>query len=154
MTLRAQLANVKQIEPGAGVSYGWAWQADEPTTVGLVPLGYADGIPRHATNVGYVGWRGGQVPVRGRICMDQFVIDLGPQAAAQVGDEVIVFGPGDHGEPTAEDWARWCGTIGYEIVTRIGGRVPRLYRGGSEGSSPRMETALRHAEHGADGGTS
>jgi alanine racemase len=134
MTLRAQLANVKQIEPDAGVSYGWTWRAPEQTVVGLVPLGYADGIPRHASDVGYVGWRGAQVPVRGRICMDQFVVELGRDADAAVGDEVIVFGPGDEGEPTAEDWARWCGTIGYEIVTRLGVRVPRLYRGGSGGS--------------------
>jgi alanine racemase len=139
MTLRAQLANVKQIEPGAGVSYGWTWRAGEQTVVGLVPLGYADGIPRHASDAGYVGWRGAQVPIRGRICMDQFVVELGRDAIAVVGDEVIVFGPGDHGEPTAEDWARWCGTIGYEIVTRLGARVPRTYRGGS--SSPRTDTA-------------
>ena len=137
MTLRAQLANVKRIEPGAGVSYGWAWTAEEQTTVGLVPLGYADGIPRHATNVASVGWRGSQVPVRGRICMDQFVVDLGRDAVAREGDEVIVFGPGDHGEPTAEDWARWCGTIGYEIVTRVGARVPRRYHGGLGGPGGR-----------------
>jgi alanine racemase len=141
MTLRAQLANVKQIEPGAGVSYGWTWRAREQTVVGLVPLGYADGIPRHASDAGYVGWRGAQVPVRGRICMDQFVVELGRGATAAVGDEVIVFGPGGHGEPTAQDWARWCGTIGYEIVTRLGARVPRLYRGGSAGSSPRTDAA-------------
>jgi alanine racemase len=139
MTLRAQLANVKQIEPDAGVSYGWTWRAPEQTVVGLIPLGYADGIPRHASNTAFVGWRGTQVPVRGRICMDQFVVDLGRDPAAAVGDEVLVFGPGDHGEPTAEEWATWCGTIGYEIVTRLGARVPRVYRGGSGGSSPRPD---------------
>jgi alanine racemase len=107
------------------VSYGWTWIATEATAVGLVPLGYADGIPRHAGNIARVGWRRRQVPVRGRICMDQFVVELGRLDAA-IGDEVIIFGPGDSGEPTAEDWARWCGTIGYEIVTRIGIRVPRV----------------------------
>jgi alanine racemase len=125
MRLRAQLINVKQIAPGDGVSYGWTWIAQAATTVGLVPLGYADGIPRHAGNTARVGWRGGQAPVRGRICMDQFVIEVSDHTAA-VGDEVIIFGAGDSGEPTAEDWARWCGTIGYEIVTRIGTRVPRI----------------------------
>ncbi|HEY6684776.1 MAG TPA: alanine racemase [Propionibacteriaceae bacterium] len=127
MRLRAQLVNVKQIAAGAGVSYGWTWTAEATTTVGLVPLGYGDGIPRHAGNRAWVGWSGTRVPVRGRICMDQFVVELGAGRVAQPGEEVIIFGPGDHGEPTAADWAAWCDTIGYEIVTRIGTRVPRRY---------------------------
>jgi alanine racemase len=127
MRLRAQLVNVKQIEAGAGVSYGWTWTAEATTTVGLVPLGYGDGIPRHAGNRAWVGWSGSRVPVRGRICMDQFVVELGAGRVAQPGEEVIIFGAGDHGEPTAADWAAWCDTIGYEIVTRIGTRVPRRY---------------------------
>lgn len=127
MRLRAQLVNVKRIESGTGVSYGHAWHADRPTTVGLVPLGYADGIPRHAGNTAQAGWRGRRVPVRGKICMDQFVVELGDRDA-EVGEEITLFGNGDHGEPTAADWAAWCGTIGYEIVTRIGVRVPRTYR--------------------------
>jgi alanine racemase len=127
MRLRAQLVNVKQIEAGAGVSYGWTWTAEATTTVGLVPLGYGDGIPRHAGNRAWVGWSGTRVPVRGRICMDQFVVELGAGRVAQPGEEVIIFGAGDHGEPTAADWAAWCDTIGYEIVTRIGTRVPRRY---------------------------
>jgi len=127
MRLRAQLVNVKRIPAGIGVSYGWTWIAPERTTVGLVPLGYGDGIPRHAGNRAWVGWSGTRVPVRGRICMDQFVVELGAEHLAQPGEEVILFGPGDHGEPTATDWAGWCDTIGYEIVTRIGARVPRRY---------------------------
>ena len=127
MRLRAQLVNVKRISEGAGVSYGWTWTAQAPTTVGLVPLGYGDGIPRHAGNRAWVGWSGTRLPVRGRICMDQFVVELGAGRAAEPGDDVSVFGPGDHGEPTAAEWAAWCDTIGYEIVTRIGVRVPRRY---------------------------
>jgi alanine racemase len=127
MRLRAQLVNVKNIPAGAGVSYGWTWTAEAPTAVGLVPLGYGDGIPRHAGNRASVGWSGSRVPVRGRICMDQFVVELGTGQVAQPGEEVIVFGPGDYGEPTAGEWAAWCDTIGYEIVTRIGTRVPRRY---------------------------
>ena len=127
MTLRAQLVNVKQLAAGSSVSYGWTWTADQPTTVGLVPLGYGDGVPRHASNRAQVGWHGGRAPVRGRICMDQFVVDLGAGSSAEPGDEVRLFGPGDSGEPTAEDWADWCDTIGYEIVTRVGTRVPRRY---------------------------
>jgi alanine racemase len=131
MRLRSQLVNVKQIPAGASVSYGWTWTADVATTVGLVPLGYGDGIPRHASNRAWVGWSGGRVPIRGRICMDQFVVELGAGEVAEPGEEVIVFGPGDHGEPTAAEWATWCDTIGYEIVTRIGTRVPRRYLHGS-----------------------
>jgi alanine racemase len=135
MTLRSQLVNVKPIPAGAGVSYGWTWTAPQPTTVGLVPLGYGDGIPRHASNRAGVGWSGRFAPIRGRVCMDQFVVDLGEQAKAEPGDGVVLFGSGDQGEPTAADWAAWCGTIGYEIVTRIGPRVPRRYVGST------META-------------
>jgi alanine racemase len=127
MRLRSQLVNVKNIPAGAGVSYGWTWTAEAATTVGLVPLGYGDGIPRHASNQAWVGWSGGRVPVRGRICMDQFVVELGAGEVAEPGEEVILFGPGDRGEPTAAEWATWCDTIGYEIVTRIGTRVPRRY---------------------------
>ena len=133
MRLRAQLVNVKRISEGAGVSYGWTWTAQAPTTVGLVPLGYGDGIPRHAGNRALVGWSGTRVPIRGRICMDQFVVELGAGRVAEPGDDVIVFGPGDHGEPTAGEWAAWCDTIGYEIVTRIGTRVPRRYLHTSRG---------------------
>ncbi|HET9873758.1 MAG TPA: alanine racemase [Propionibacteriaceae bacterium] len=127
MTLQGQLVNVKTIEAGDGVSYGHTWTADRQTRVGLVPLGYADGIPRHGSNRAEVGLGVGRARVRGRVCMDQFVVDLGPDATAAVGDPVILFGPGDRGEPTAWDWAAWCDTIGYEIVTRVGVRVPRSY---------------------------
>ena len=129
MSLCSQLVNVKEIAAGVGVSYGLTWTADRATTVGLVPLGYGDGIPRHASNRAEVGWAGGRAPIRGRVCMDQFVVELGPDASVEPGAEVVLFGSGADGEPTAEDWAEWCGTIGYEIVTRIGARVPRVYRG-------------------------
>jgi alanine racemase len=128
MTLRAQLANVHPIRPGTSVSYGCRWTATEATVVGLVPLGYGDGVPRHGTNRLEVGIAGRRAPNRGTICMDQFVVELGA-GGGTVGDEVLLFGPGSEGEPTAADWAEWCGTIGYEIVTRIGVRVPRRYRG-------------------------
>lgn len=128
MRLRAQLVNVKELAAGSGVSYGWTWTAAAATTVGLVPLGYADGIPRQAGNRAEVGHRGHRRPVRGRICMDQFVVELGA-GGGRVGEEVVVFGPGDDGEPSAQEWAAHAGTIGYEIVTRIGARVPRRYRG-------------------------
>ncbi|SDT01024.1 alanine racemase [Microlunatus soli] len=127
MTLRAQLAAVKPIAAGEGVSYGHTWTADTDTVVGLVPLGYGDGIPVAASNRAEVQVGGRRAPIRGRVCMDQFVVDLGPGATEAMGDEVIIFSGRDRG-PTAEDWADVCGTIGYEIVTRIGVRVPREYR--------------------------
>lgn len=127
MTARAELAMVKDVLEGAGVSYGHTWLADRNTVMGLVPAGYADGVPRHASNTASVGFAGAQHPIRGRICMDQFVVDLGPGATAAPGDVVLLFGPGTHGEPTAQDWAEACGTISYEIVTRIGGRFARTW---------------------------
>ena len=127
MTLRSRLAHVKRIDEGDRVSYGGTWMAPSATAVGLVPVGYADGIPRSASNVGHVLINGRRCPVRGVIAMDQFVVELGPQASEGPGEEVLIFGTGDHGEPTAEDWAQWAGTIGYEIVTRIGPRVPRTF---------------------------
>ncbi|SER21415.1 alanine racemase [Microlunatus flavus] len=129
MRLRAQLALVKRVAAGTGVSYGWTWTAPSDTVVGLVPLGYADGVPRHAGNVAEVAVGGRRAPVRGRICMDQLVVELGPDAREEPGDEVTLFGGGPEA-PTAADWAEVCGTIGYEIVTRIGARVPRVYRHG------------------------
>jgi alanine racemase len=126
MTLAARLASVKQVPGGHGVSYGHHYVTPGPTTLALVPLGYADGVPRHASGAGPVLVAGKWRTVAGRVAMDQFVVDLGGDTAA-AGDEVLLFGPGDRGEPTAEDWARACGTIAYEIVTRIGGRVPRVY---------------------------
>jgi alanine racemase len=128
MTLAARLALVKRVPEGSGVSYGHRYITASETTLGLVPLGYGDGIPRHATNTAEVLAAGRRRRIAGTVCMDQFVIDLGNDDAAP-GDEVVLFGPGDEGEPTAQEWAEHLGTISYEIVTRIGGRVPRVYVG-------------------------
>ncbi|WP_071654841.1 alanine racemase [Mangrovactinospora gilvigrisea] len=128
MTLSAALANVKEAPAGHGVSYGHTYRTPGSTTLGLVPLGYADGIPRHASSAGPVLVGGKLRTVAGRVAMDQFVVDLGGDLPV-VGDEAVLFGPGDRGEPTAEEWARAAGTIAYEIVTRIGVRVPRRYAG-------------------------
>ncbi|MFJ9693543.1 alanine racemase [Kitasatospora sp. NPDC101183] len=134
MALTARLALVKQVPGGHGVSYGHHYTTPGPTTLGLVPVGYGDGIPRHASGSGPVQVGGKWRAVAGRVAMDQFVVDLGGDTPA-IGEEVLLFGNGDRGEPTAEDWARAAGTIAYEIVTRIGARVPRRYLGGlhSEG---------------------
>ncbi|MFG2649959.1 alanine racemase [Streptomyces sp. NPDC048436] len=126
MTLSASLALVKHVPGGHGVSYGHHYVTPGETTLGLVPVGYGDGIPRHASGTGPVLVGGKWRTVAGRVAMDQFVVDLGGDEPA-VGSEAVLFGPGDRGEPTAEDWAQAAGTIAYEIVTRIGSRVPRVY---------------------------
>jgi alanine racemase len=126
MTLSAALALVKHVPGGHGVSYGHHYLTPGETTLGLVPLGYADGVPRHASGAGPVLVGGKWRTVAGRIAMDQFVVDLGGDEP-EAGAEAVLFGPGDRGEPTAEDWAQAAGTIAYEIVTRIGTRVPRVY---------------------------
>ncbi|OMI87202.1 alanine racemase [Streptomyces sp. M1013] len=126
MTLAASLALVKQVPGGHGVSYGHHYTTPGETTLGLVPLGYGDGVPRHASSTGPVLVDGKWRTVAGRIAMDQFVVDLGGDRP-EPGAEAVLFGPGDRGEPTAEDWAQAAGTIAYEIVTRIGSRVPRVY---------------------------
>ncbi|CAM5467007.1 alanine racemase [Streptomyces canus] len=126
MTLSASMALIKQVPGGHGVSYGHRYVTPGATTLGLVPVGYADGIPRHASGAGPVLVDGKWRTVAGRIAMDQFVVDLGGDEPA-TGTRAVLFGPGDRGEPTAEDWAQAAGTIAYEIVTRIGTRVPRVY---------------------------
>ncbi|WUJ72777.1 alanine racemase [Kribbella soli] len=126
MTLKARLAMVKRVPAGAGVSYGLTWTAPRPSTLGLIPLGYGDGLPRHASNGAPVQAGGRRRTVVGRICMDQCVVNLEDDEAA-AGDEVVLFGPGTSGEPTADDWADAAGTINYEIVTRLGARIPRRY---------------------------
>ena len=142
MTLRAQLAQVKRLRAGDGVSYGHRWIADQPTTVAVVPLGYADGIPRWAGDHAWVDVDGLRAPIRGVVCMDQVVIDLGDDGAepAKIGDPVVLFGRADHDQPTAEEWAEACETIGYEIVTRIGPRVPRVYLGTESAPSAEDDT--------------
>jgi alanine racemase len=126
MTARARLALVKRLPTGARVSYGHTWTAERETTVGVVPVGYGDEVPRHASSTAKVHAGGRQRDVAGRICMDQFVVDLGDDEV-QDGDPVVLFGSGRAGEPTAQDWAEACGTISYEIVTRIGGRWVRRH---------------------------
>lgn len=132
MTVRARLGLVKQVHPGDGVSYGHTWRARTGTRLGLVPAGYGDGIPRHAGNRAEVWVAGARRPVRGRICMDQFMVDL-DAAEVAAGDPVELFGTGHDGAPTAQDWAVACDTINYEIVTRIGGRLARVYVDSEDG---------------------
>jgi len=134
MTLTARLAQVKRVPPGTGVSYGHRYVTTAETTLGLVPLGYADGVPRSAAGRALVQARGRRWPIAGTVCMDQFVIDFGDEPVAP-GEQVVLFGPGDDGEPTAQEWGETLGAISYEIVTGIGGRVPRTYAAGTSGAA-------------------
>jgi len=126
MQLRAALYLVKDVPAGTPVGYGASESTSRDTKLGVVTMGYADGIPRIAKGAGV--WVNGQrAPIIGRVSMDQFVVELGPESKAKSGDWVVIFGSGSHGEYTAEDWGAASGSINYEIVTRIGPRVPRIY---------------------------
>ncbi|HST47051.1 MAG TPA: alanine racemase [Jatrophihabitans sp.] len=165
MTLLSRVANVKRVPAGQGVSYGHTYVTSRPTTVALLPIGYADGLPRHAGNKGPVQLAGQRHQVAGRVCMDQVVIDLAnqpdgadPDVAAALadvhpGDVALLFGSAP-GQPSAQDWAEAAGTISYEVVSRIGSRVPKIYTGtagtapiGTAGTAP-IGTAGREADHG------
>ena len=127
MKLKAKLNLVKKVKSGATVGYGATAKVLKDTKLGVISLGYADGIPRNANNSAGVFVAGKRAAIIGRVSMDQFVVDLGADSLAKTGDEVIVFGDGSAGEYTVDEWAKACGTINYEIVTRIGPRVPRIY---------------------------
>jgi alanine racemase len=128
MTVRAGVALTKRVPAGVGVSYGHTYFPDRETTLALVPVGYADGVPRAAGNRAPVLAGGEQRIIAGRVCMDQFVLDVGDAPVAP-GDEVVLWGTGERGEPTAQQWADAVDTIHYELVTRVGGRFARRYVG-------------------------
>jgi len=129
MTVKCVVALVKSVRAGEGVSYGHTWIAERDTTVALMPIGYADGVFRALGGRLEVLINGRPRPGVGRICMDQFLVDLGPgQVDVAEGDEAILFGPGTRGEATAQDWADLLGTIHYEVVTSPRGRITRTYR--------------------------
>lgn len=132
MTLRARVALVKRVPAGEGVSYGHEWTTPAQTTLALLPIGYADGVPRRLGAAGRMRvWLAGRSrPVVGRVCMDQVVVDCGDDPV-HPGEEALLFGPGGHGEPTAQEWADELETIHYEVVTGVhGARVRRTFTGG------------------------
>ncbi len=125
MTLRAKLALVKEAPAGSAVGYGGTAILKNDTKLGVVVLGYSDGIPRNATSDAGVSFAGARAPLVGRVSMDQFVVNLGISSEAKSGDYVTVFGEDGY---SIDEWASACGTINYEIVTRIAPRVHRIYR--------------------------
>lgn len=132
LTLTAPLVAVRRVRAGSPVGYGHSWAAPADTTLGLLPVGYADGLPRAASGHAEVVAGGQRCPVAGVISMDQTVIDLCTQQEVHPGGAATVFGPGTSGEPTVADWAAWAGTIEHEIVTGIGARVRRHVTGGTQ----------------------
>lgn len=128
MSVVAEVAHVKRVPAGHAVSYGRRYLTQRPSTLVLVPAGYADGVPRAGSGRLQVSINGRRHTVAGTIAMDQFVLDVG-DAEVSPGDTVTLFGSGGD-TPTADDWAAACGTINYEIVTRLGRRIPREYVGG------------------------
>lgn len=132
MTVKCPVALVRSIAKGDGVSYGHTWIAEADTTIALIPAGYADGVFRNLSNRIDVSINGRRYPNVGRICMDQFMVELGTGPSdVVVGDEAILFGPGTDGEPSAQEWAELLGTINYEVVTSPRGRIVRSYVGGA-----------------------
>ena len=127
MKLKAKLNLVKEVKAGSSVGYGGTAVLKSDTKLGVITLGYADGIPRNTNNLAGVFVDKKRAPMIGRVSMDQFVVDLGITSTAKTGDEVIVFGDGSSGEYTVDEWAKAANTINYEIITRIGPRVPRIY---------------------------
>ncbi len=133
LTLTAPVVAVRRVRAGSPVGYGHSWTASADTVLGLLPAGYADGLPRAASGQAEVMVRGRRCPVAGLISMDQTVVDLCSQQV-RPGEIATVFGPGTSGEPTVADWAAWAGTIEHEIVTGIGARVRRQVTGACHGS--------------------
>lgn len=128
VTLKARVANVKTIEAGEGVGYGHLYRADKPVVVGTIPLGYADGYSRLLSNKGYVVIKGVKCPILGKVCMDQFMVDLSNVENPQIGDVAIVYGDGTDKAMTAEDVANMRGTISYEVLTNLAvRRLPKIY---------------------------
>lgn len=126
MQLQAQIILTKRVPAGTRVSYGHSYVTRRETTLALVPLGFADGVPRAAWQHASVAINGARCPIAGRVAMDQFVVDVG-DLKVNIGDTAILFGPGNDGEPTAGDWATWSDTNSHEILTRVGSRVGRRY---------------------------
>jgi alanine racemase len=126
MKLQAKLVQVKKAPKGSAVGYGGTAVLEQDTHLGVVILGYSDGIPRHASSAVGVSFNGVKAPLVGRVSMDQITVDLGPNSTAKAGDYVTVFG-GNDGGYSIDDWANACQTINYEFVTRIACRVSRVY---------------------------
>ncbi len=127
MSVKAKLVHVKTVPKGTPISYGCTFRTKRKSLIGTVPIGYADGIPRILSNRGEVLARGKRCPIIGRICMDQFMIDLTDLNDCKTGEEIVFLGTQGKETITADEIAKRAGTVNYEIVTRMSPRLPRLY---------------------------
>ena len=135
MTLSCRVAASKRVFGGQAVSYGPDYRTIQETTLAVVPAGYADGIPRLAGNSAHVTVNGSRHRIAGRVCMDQFVLDVG-NSDVRAGDDAVLFGPGTRGETLLRDWAGECGTIPNEVLVRLGPNIERRYIDESGGGQP------------------
>lgn len=126
MTVRARVSAVRRVPAGTGVSYDYTYRTASESTLALVPIGYGEGVPRTGSDTAPVEINGARYRISGRVAMDQFLVDVG-DAPLALGDEVVLFGDPLRGEPSAADWAAACGTIAYDIVTGIGGRLTPVF---------------------------
>ena len=127
MTLKAHITHIKTLEPGRGISYGWTYVTDRSIRVATVSAGYADGYPRAQSGRGRVLIRGKYAPILGRVCMDQFMVDVSDIPEAELRDEVILFGTDGAGSIPVEEVAEPANSFNYELVCNVARRVPRVY---------------------------
>ncbi len=128
LTYKTRLAHVRRVKAGAYIGYGSSFQAPSAMTVGVIPVGYAEGLPRSLSNMGFALLKGAVVPIVGRVCMNMTILDISRRPRAKTGDEVVLLGKSKNKEITATDIADWAGTINYEIVTRLPEHIERIYR--------------------------
>lgn len=128
LTYKTKLVQVKRVRAGSYIGYGCNYQAKSAMTIGVIPVGYFEGIPRHLSNMGFALLKGAVVPFVGRVCMNMIILDISRRPRAKVGDEVVIIGRSHNKEITATDIAEWAGTINYEILSRIPAHVTRIYK--------------------------
>lgn len=127
MTLKAEISNVKEVDKGEGISYGHIFTASRKSKIATIPIGYADGYSRMLSEGAFVSIQDKRLPVAGRICMDQMMIDVTDLDHVNIGDEVVLFGVGKNSYPKVEELALILGTINYELICMMGRRIPRKY---------------------------
>jgi len=125
---KTKLVQTKRIKAGDYIGYGCSFQAPQAMTIGVIPVGYYEGLPRGLSNMGFALLKGAVVPIVGRVCMNMTILDISKRPRAKVNDEVVLIGRSRNKEITVTDMADWAGTINYEITTRIPEHIERIYK--------------------------